>query len=474
MSRLFDSAANSIDSAIALHGALPSDRRLTGVSLPRTLSILSVIDSDGRLIASTGEFAAPMYLGDRRHFEVHASGLIRPDALYVGSPVLGRVSGLVTIQLTRAIRDDAGSLMSVYVASYILDDLTRILNELPTPRDISRAVYGFDGLIRASSNGWLHSSDIISNSRMEFFECDYVVICSFYSYFPDHELDIVFYAQALNLNLLYEHMSYILGFCILYSVALTVWLVIKNAYRAQVSKSRAEQVLKSAKFSRYASLGQMASAFAHEVGTPAQTISLALDNMRRELTEDASVVSMAALKRVERMEAAIQRISNLSRAMRRFSQPGDKKIKGLREVVNECLNIVDPIFRIYDIELHVNGKDDALVNIKSDELQTIIINLIDNARDAINDSKAKIREIHIDWQQLDNSLLLRIHDTGGGIPIDIIGRIFDPLFSTKTDGNGIGLSLVATIIERNGGSISARNANGGAIFEVILPSANSI
>jgi len=469
VSRLVDSAASSIDSAIALHGALPSDSRLTGVSLPNTLSILSVISSDGWLIASTGEYTQPIYLGDRRHFEVHSSNLIEPDAVYIGPPVLGRVSGLVTLQLTRATRHDDGSLKSVFVASYVLDDLTNLLDELPTPHGLARAVYGSDRILRSNSGAWSGMDVDPGLLPGNFHTCRFLIFCSFYSISLDDKNQLLHISMADNVNMIYEESNNIMGLLIFYFIVISFYFFLRDVHRFEVSRSRAEQVLKSAKLSRYASLGQMAAAFAHEVGTPAQTISLGLGNLRRELSVDGGSGAARTLKRVERMEVAIKRIANLSGALRRFSQPGDRRQKSLGEIVTECSNMVDPILKIYSINVHIDFGPHSFVKCSNEEIQTIVINLIDNARDAMLNTNAKVREIYINWESVADETLFRVRDTGGGIADDIIDRIFDPLFSTKADGSGIGLALVSSIIKRLGGKISASNDAHGAVFEVYLP-----
>ncbi|MDN2584366.1 hypothetical protein [Aquibium sp. ELW1220] len=142
-----------IDNAISSVGPLPNSLQLGVITLPSSLTILSVIDGEGWLFATTGEARERVYLGDRYHFLVHRE--LGPDGgLFVGPPVLGRVSGVHTIQLTKANWSDKGELISVFVASLTAADLERILNGLPRPAGSELALFGTDGILRSASAGW--------------------------------------------------------------------------------------------------------------------------------------------------------------------------------------------------------------------------------------------------------------------------------------------------------------------------------
>ena len=116
------------------------------------------------------------------------------------------------------------------------------------------------------------------------------------------------------------------------------------------------------------------------------------------------------------------------------------------------------------------------------DLETILVNLLVNARDAIvcgrgaRTSEAQGRiSLSVAPNERSGQAIIRIRDTGGGIPADVMPRIFDPFFTTKEVGMGmgLGLSIVHATIANLGGRLDVRNVPGGAVFEIALPLAET-
>jgi signal transduction histidine kinase len=104
------------------------------------------------------------------------------------------------------------------------------------------------------------------------------------------------------------------------------------------------------------------------------------------------------------------------------------------------------------------------------QLHQVFLNLIVNAMDAMSDLPVDQRRISIATERVKNSAEVSISDTGPGIPPDTLKEVFAPLFSTKKEGMGMGLSIARTIIETHGGQIWAENVpGGGAVFHIRLP-----
>ncbi|HSG28051.1 MAG TPA: ATP-binding protein, partial [Candidatus Krumholzibacterium sp.] len=103
-----------------------------------------------------------------------------------------------------------------------------------------------------------------------------------------------------------------------------------------------------------------------------------------------------------------------------------------------------------------------------DQIRRVLINLFDNAIGVSPEGREL--EIAIDLKREDGSIRLDFHDNGPGIPEADIARIFDPYFTTRDDGTGLGLAVVKSIILQHGGEIEAENAaGGGACFRIRLP-----
>jgi signal transduction histidine kinase len=138
------------------------------------------------------------------------------------------------------------------------------------------------------------------------------------------------------------------------------------------------------------------------------------------------------------------------------------------------------VYEIQNINIKLNLGEQCYTSGYSNELNQVIINILNNARDQILETSSQIRDISIVTTTKNDKVILEINDYAGGIPLDIIDRIFEPYVTTKDDdhGTGIGLDMSKTIIEKVGGKIEARNETylidgvnyTGAVFSITLKS----
>jgi signal transduction histidine kinase len=142
----------------------------------------------------------------------------------------------------------------------------------------------------------------------------------------------------------------------------------------------------------------------------------------------------------------------------------DKKKKEfeVKKAIEGVIGIQSAQLNNYGIKIEVEGED-FILNAQESEFKQVVLNIINNAKDAIVEKGIKEGKIKITLK--DNTI--SIQDNGGGIPEDIKMRIFEPYFTTKEpgDGTGIGLYMSKVIIEKNmGGKIEVSNVDGGAKF----------
>ena len=222
--------------------------------------------------------------------------------------------------------------------------------------------------------------------------------------------------------------------------------------------------------SRQAALGEMIHNIAHQWRQPLNTLGLLLANMEdahrfNELDAKLLLESTArGAKLIQKMSSTINDFSN-------FFRP-DKEIVNFsaQNQLWQAVALVEPSFGNDDITLRVDATHDLHLTGFPNEYSQVLLNLLSNAKDAINASGVVNGQIVIRLARNGNLGCVTVCDNGGGIPADIIDRIFEPYFSTKEMGAGIGLYMSKTIIERNmRGSIEARNMGGGAEFTICLP-----
>ena len=140
--------------------------------------------------------------------------------------------------------------------------------------------------------------------------------------------------------------------------------------------------------------------------------------------------------------------------------------------IRQAIALVESGFKANNIALSVETEEDCLVKGFPNEYSQVLLNLLGNAKDAILQHRPDAGRVvvRLAVEQGQGQGVARVRDNGGGVPEKIIDKIFDPYFSTKSMGTGIGLYMSKTIIERNmHGIISVRNIEGGCELSVALP-----
>ncbi len=217
---------------------------------------------------------------------------------------------------------------------------------------------------------------------------------------------------------------------------------------------------------KFRALGEMAANIAHEIRNPLVSIGGFARRLKKKLenmTDETSYVEII-IKEVERLEDILRGILTFSK------EPIlDLRTNNISELIDEIVTIFGVEFAEKNIAIKTN-LDNNIPHFKFDEIRVkqAIINVITNSSQAIG--KNGIISIST-YRTNDNSqVCVRISDTGGGISPNILKNIFNPFFTTKDSGVGLGLSITKNIIESHNGSISIENNIGnGTIFEFALP-----
>jgi C4-dicarboxylate-specific signal transduction histidine kinase len=146
----------------------------------------------------------------------------------------------------------------------------------------------------------------------------------------------------------------------------------------------------------------------------------------------------------------------------------------ITDVVRDLLRIVraDAIARKVSLIAEMDP-DAGIVLADRVQLLQVLLNLIMNAFEALSVTRADARRVVIRGDRVqDGRICVSVRDGGPGFPDGLVEKLFEPFFSTKTEGTGMGLAIARSIIEAHGGTLSAKNcAEGGAIFTICLPEA---
>jgi signal transduction histidine kinase len=230
-----------------------------------------------------------------------------------------------------------------------------------------------------------------------------------------------------------------------------------------------QQLVKSEKL---AAIGQLTASIAHEINNPIAVMQGNLDLMRDTLGAHAQPVK-AELKlldeQVERMRLIVTQLLQYARPT---EYAGYVETLDLNRTVDDSLVLVAHLLAQTRITVQRSLLATQRVGFNRQELQQVIINLLINAIQAMPEG-GTLRLDTQDWadQQGARGALLQVQDSGAGLAAGVAERLFRPFFTTKNDGNGLGLWISQGLVERYGGSITAANREDGqrgAVFSVRL------
>lgn len=222
---------------------------------------------------------------------------------------------------------------------------------------------------------------------------------------------------------------------------------------------------------KMAALGQMSAAMAHEINQPLTAMQMQLGSLRLLLDSGRQDDVREGLQRIDGL---LQRIAGLTGHLKTFarkSPAGLSERLRLSDVLEQALQLLAPRLRSEQVQLHSEIDTDARVLGDAIRLEQVLLNLLNNALDAMASSDS--RQLHIRIEQRDGQCLLSIADSGGGIAADVLAHVFEPFFTTKPVGSGLGLGLAVSygIVRELGGSLEAANGEQGAVFTLRLPAA---
>ncbi len=227
---------------------------------------------------------------------------------------------------------------------------------------------------------------------------------------------------------------------------------------------------------RHAAMGEMIGNIAHQWRQPLSVLGLILQNIAMDFEDNQ--LNTADLKHyVDDAMKSIQQMSATIDDFRDFFRPNRiKECYKIGQAVEESLKLVSASLKNNEIEVLVKGPDDLEICGYPNEFAQVLMNLIGNAKDALVKTQPARPRIEIETRgNIENrTLAITVRDNAGGIPNPVAEKIFDPYFTTKDKGTGIGLYITKTIVEQHmGGTISFRNRGEGAEFTITLPLAES-
>lgn len=262
----------------------------------------------------------------------------------------------------------------------------------------------------------------------------------------------------------------ILGMALINAVLIALFIYIRSQREQNI---RSKELLRLGQIAKLNSMGELAAGVAHELNQPLTSVLANTQASIRLLAEDPPELDAAR----KAMQQASEQVRRAAKVLKRLRNSLEEKTLlqqtqsvAMQQVINETLYLLGPELD----QLHIKVKSNlpnATLYVKGDSiaLGQIVQNLLSNAMHSLSASNPP-RSILIRLQANEKHIDFWVQDNGSGIEPSHLSRIFEPFFSTRSSGLGLGLSLCESLAQAMDGSLSAANSpSGGAVFHLRLP-----
>jgi len=272
-----------------------------------------------------------------------------------------------------------------------------------------------------------------------------------------------------------SEISLILAIIVVQAALIAVLLNERRRRQFAEAQSR-DRLTELARVVRFSTAGELTASIAHEINQPlgailtnAETAEEILKSPKPDITELKEIVQ-DILQDDRRAGEIIRRMRSLL-----TKAPFELKRLDLNEVVRDTVELLTSVDVARNVQMISVTAPDALPILGDRiQLQQVILNLVVNGIDAMRNTPGENRVIGIRTARIDEFAELSVSDRGSGIQEDKLKKVFEPFYTSKEQGMGMGLSIARTIIEAHHGVISARNRDhGGASFRIKLPISNN-
>lgn len=215
---------------------------------------------------------------------------------------------------------------------------------------------------------------------------------------------------------------------------------------------------------RLASMGELTAGVAHEVRNPLGVIRASV-----QLLEDANCDQARIHQSAEVIKQEIDRLDRVIKALLDFGRPSSPTFGpvDVAEVLNDVAMFTETFAKKAGVGIEVEILGDVPnVRADADQLKQVFLNLVTNAVQAIGDEGG---HIVLSAEREGEYASIRIADDGPGIPADDLDKVFDPFFTRRSEGTGLGLTIVHRIIDLHDGRVDVRSSDQGTVFTISLP-----
>jgi two-component system, NtrC family, sensor histidine kinase HydH len=229
---------------------------------------------------------------------------------------------------------------------------------------------------------------------------------------------------------------------------------------------------------QYAALAELAGSFIHEIKNHVSTLGLNLQLLAEDFQDPQSQRERRALTRIEKLQAECQRLVDVANDFLRFARIKELELRPtqLGKILEEMVDFFSPTAKAarIDIKAYISADLPPLM-LDRDLFKQAILNLLLNAEQNMPEGgEITILAMPEKTDEKVQAVSLSLIDNGKGIAAELLAKVFQPFFSTRASGTGLGLPTTRKIIEGHGGTINAESQVGcGTKFTIRLPVANA-
>lgn len=256
------------------------------------------------------------------------------------------------------------------------------------------------------------------------------------------------------------------------SLVTTLILAVTLAEKLKTERVLVEQRSMMVSNAKMAALGEMSAGIAHEINNPLAILIGFVERIKRRIATMATGDNKPDLEDLSKIESAALRISKIVIGLKNFSRSGlDEPKSNARflEIVSDTLDLSRERIAKAGIELRYKEHVDLVIHCRPYQIVQVLLNLINNAYDAvINDKNAWIE---VSYEVKDARLIVKVTDSGRGIPKEVAEKIMQPFYTTKVvgKGTGLGLSISKGLVEDHDGTLSYNSKSANTQFVLDFP-----
>jgi len=254
---------------------------------------------------------------------------------------------------------------------------------------------------------------------------------------------------------------------------LALWLifVVHRALLLPMHRELAQATALVEKQQKFAHFAELAAGLAHEIRNPLTAINARLYTLQKSLRSNAAAAEDAGV-----IHGEIDRLDRILNDFLKLARPAEPQLSSLnaRALLEEVTRLLAPELRKNKIEIELDAIVETPFRADPLQLKQVLINLVQNAAEAIGSDGLITLSARFALQKLrgvsQEVIILEVRDTGPGIPLDVQDHLFDPFFSTKEEGTGLGLPISARIVAQHCGALEFHTQLGrGTTFGIVLP-----